>query len=80
MEISFGLHGFWRKLDVHVVKIQPPGSVECQAYLRMYIDLNYTWTDTTTGTDDRQLQGTAARDQRVTRTGPSAELEPRFHL
>lgn len=36
MEISFCLHEFWRKLDVHMFKSQLPWLGKCQQYLNMY--------------------------------------------
>lgn len=65
MEISFCLHQYRRKLDVHVLNSQLPWLGKCQAYLSvLYVDLNFTRADTAKMTDYRLLQETALSLQR----------------
>lgn len=46
----------------------------------LYVDFNFTRTETATMTDYRQLQETTFSDQRYRKTAPAAELEPLVHL
>lgn len=52
MEISFCVHSFWRKLDVHILTIHPSYLDKCQACTTvMYVDFNFTRTDAATMTE-----------------------------
>lgn len=81
MEISFYLHTFWRKLDVHTFNSQLPWLGKCQAYLSVpYLDFNFTRTHTAKMTDYSELQGTTFVTECRTAESQAAELKPLFHL